>query len=245
MTAMARDVVALVPVRGLDNGKTRLAGLLPPAARAVLTRTMLERVVCAALDSGTVATVGVISPDPAALAFATAVDPRVVGVLQDAGEPGLNAAAAAGRAWATVRRSGALLILFGDLPLLKGDDVRRLVASEAAVVIATDRHGAGTNALLLRLSGAEGTVDGAAARFAFGFGEGSAGRHRAEAARLGLSSTTVRSPGTALDLDTPDDWRALLATGAWDGPSAIVGAEWRGWGAERVTFEPSLQGERR
>ncbi len=224
MTGGAAEVVALVPVRGLDNGKTRLAGVLPPASRGALTRAMLERVVCAALDSEAVDRVGVISPDSAALAFAAVIDRRVIPVAQSATTPGLNGAAAAGRAWATARGAGAVLILFADLPLLAGRDVRRLLESEGAVVIATDRHGTGTNALLLRLDGTTTGGEGPAGRFAFGFGEGSASRHAAEAARLGLASTTVQSPGTALDLDTPDDWLALLASGAWEAP-AMVAAE--------------------
>lgn len=208
----ADGMVAVIPARGLVNGKTRLAGELPPEARAALTRRMLRGVVQAALDSGVLAAVTVVSPDPAALALVTGIDDRVVSLVQDAASPGLDAAVAVGRDWAVDRGAVGLLVLFGDLPLLTGDDVRRLVAHDAPVVLAPDHHGTGTNALLLRLAPA---ADGSSA-FRFQYGVGSYARHLDEAHRLGLRVATNRAPGTAFDLDTPADLRSLLAAGTWD-----------------------------
>jgi 2-phospho-L-lactate guanylyltransferase len=205
---MSDGVVAVVPIRGLASGKTRLAGELPPEAREALTRRMLRTVVGAAVASGAVDAVAVVSPDPAALALAAELDPAVVPLPQDPVAPGLNPALAAGREWA-LARGAALLVLFGDLPLLAGHDVRRLLAPAAPVVLAPDRHGAGTNALVLRL-GVPGATD-----FRFGFGGGSCPRHLAEAARLGLAVETSVAPGTAFDLDTPEDLRALLEAESW------------------------------
>jgi 2-phospho-L-lactate guanylyltransferase len=163
----------------------------------------------------------------------------VVPLPQDASEPGLNAAAAAGRCWALARDAGALLVLFGDLPLLRPADVRHVFAVPAPVVLAPDRHETGTNALLLRF----GKHRGATERFAFQFGAGSAGRHGAEARRLGLPFETVSTPGTALDLDTPEDWQAVLACATArsdDGADALV-AELAGVERSR----PGAEGDRR
>jgi len=211
MSAVKDGVVAVIPVRGLDNGKTRLASSLPLEARGAITRRMLRRVVGAALASATITGVAVVSPDPAALAYATAIDRRVVPLPQVAARPGLNAAADVARQWATDQEA-ALLVLFGDLPLLTSSDIDELLAASAAVVVGVDRHGAGTNALLLRLDRRHVAAD----RFVFGFGEGSAVRHLAEARRLGLSSCLVSTPGTAFDLDTAADWQSLLATETGD-----------------------------
>lgn len=200
------EVVALVPVRGLRGGKTRLAGNLSAEARAALTARMLAGVVGAALDSGVVAAVGVVSPEEAALALAGTIDPAVVALRQDAARPGLNAALDRGRAWARERGATALLVLFGDLPLLAGGDVRRMVGSTAAVVLARDRHGTGTNGMLLRL-------DGAGREFRFRFGTDSYARHVAEARRLGLALAVADAPGTAVDLDTSEDLRLVLEVG--------------------------------
>ncbi len=203
---MSGGTVVLVPVRSITGGKTRLAGALTPEARASLTRSMLTRVVQAAAESGVVETVLVISPDPAVLHLASELDGRVVAMEQDLGASGLNGAIEQGRAWAVAHRAGAFLVLFADLPLLDADDVRHLVRRDAPVVIAPDRHGAGTNALLLRF----GAIDRDHEPFRFGFGIGSYALHVDEAHRLGLDVAVSLTPGTALDLDTPDDLAAIF-----------------------------------
>jgi 2-phospho-L-lactate guanylyltransferase len=203
---MNGGVVAIVPIRSLTGGKTRLAGVLTPEARAALTRRMLRGVVGAALASGSVKTVVVVSPDPAALELAVRFDPAVVSLRQPDERPGLNPALTQGVDFAARRGAVAALILFGDLPLLSGDDVRNLLRRDAPVVLAPDRHGTGTNALMLRLG--TGPDDGR--NFAFQFGPGSYARHVDEAHRLGLDVATSLAAGTALDLDTPDDLRRVL-----------------------------------
>lgn len=205
---MSGGTVVLIPIRSLTGGKTRLAGALTPDERASLTRSMLTRVARAAIDSGAVETVLVISPDPAVLRLASDLHERVVALEQRPGVFGLNAAIDQGRDWATAHRAGAFLVLFGDLPLIDADDVRHLVRRDAPVVIAPDRHGAGTNALLLRF----GAVDRDLEPFRFGFGVGSYAHHVDEAHRLGLDVAVSLTPGTALDLDTPDDLAAVFGT---------------------------------
>ena len=207
---MNDGVVAVVPIRSLTGGKTRLASALPPEARSALTRRMLRQVVRAALDSGTVPTVVVVSPDRAALDLAAALDPAVVPLRQDPAAPGLNAALAQGARFAAGRGAAAALVLFGDLPLLTGEDVRNLLRRDAPVVVAPDRHGTGTNALVLRF----GTGPDDAREFRFQFGPGSYARHIDEAHRLGLDVATSLTAGTALDLDTPEDLR-LVEAAAW------------------------------
>jgi 2-phospho-L-lactate guanylyltransferase len=205
------NVVALVPIRSLAEGKSRLSGALSPEAREALTRRMLRRVVRAALDSGAVGTVLVVSPDPAALALAVVEGPGVVPLRQDRHRPGLNGALDQGRDWVAARHAAALLILFGDLPLLTTDDVRNLVRRDAPVVLAPDRHGTGTNAMLLRL----GRFTEGDEPFRFAFGPDSYAHHVDEAHRLELEIATALTPGTAFDLDTPDDLRLVMGDGLW------------------------------
>jgi 2-phospho-L-lactate guanylyltransferase len=207
---MNGGVVAIVPIRSLTGGKTRLAGVLTPEARAALTRRMLRNVVQAALASGSVKTIAVVSPDPAALELAARFDPAVVPLRQSDERPGLNPALAEGVDFAARQGASAALILFGDLPLLTGDDVRNLLRRDAPVVLAPDRHGTGTNALMLRL----GTGPDDDRDFAFQFGPGSYAKHVDEAHRLGLDVATSLTTGTALDLDTPDDLRRVLSAEA-------------------------------
>jgi 2-phospho-L-lactate guanylyltransferase len=213
---VAEGIVALVPIRSLSAGKSRLSAALTPEAREALTRRMLRGVVRAALDSGAVGAVLLVSPDPAALALAVLEGPRVVPLLQDPHRPGLNAAISQGRDWATTRRAAALLVLFGDLPLLAPEDVGNLVRRDAPVVLAPDRHGTGTNALLLRL---DRTTEGTEP-FRFAFGPDSYSHHVDEAHRLDLEVATSLTSGTAFDLDTPDDLRLLV-----EGAQGALGAQ--------------------
>ncbi|MFL5761341.1 MAG: 2-phospho-L-lactate guanylyltransferase [Thermomicrobiales bacterium] len=201
---MTGGLVAVVPMRSLREGKARLDGALEPAVRTALIRRMLLGVIGAINDSLAVDAVGVVSPDPAALELVLSLGPQVVPVAQSSAAPGLNPALERGRTWATERHAAGMLVLFGDLPLLSAPDIQHIVRRDAPVVISPDRHGTGTNAILLR-SGDES----AAAEFRFLFGPGSYQRHVEEAHRLGLEVATSITPGTAIDLDTPDDLRLL------------------------------------
>lgn len=136
-------------------------------------------------------------------------------VLQPASRPGLNAALDVGReivaslvadpasegACATAERPVRLLVAHADLPALTTDDVEALLTQDAPVVVATDRTRSGTNLLVLD----------ADAPFTFCFGVGSLEAHLAEAERRGVRAAVVQRTGTAVDLDTLDDWSELPA----------------------------------
>lgn len=202
----------VVPIRSLTDGKTRLSPVLDPAERSALTREMLERVVRAALGTVSRANVVVISPDQSALDEVAQIDAGIWGLLQDPTAPGLNPAL--DQAAAAVRATGGstVLILPADLPLVSSGDIDNLLRRDAPVVIAPDRHGMGTNALMVRL-------DAFGESFSFQFGEGSYGKHHDEAHRLGVDAMTAVSLGTSFDLDTPDDLIELDAmkssSGSW------------------------------
>lgn len=147
-------------------------------------------------------------------------------VLQPADRPGLDAAVDVGREIATQDGPVRLLVAHADLPALTTADVGALLAEDAPVVVATDRLGSGTNLLaldppasapsstgLLSESGSERQEPRARreARFRFRFGPDSRAAHVAEAERLGLRAVVVQRPGTAVDLDTVDDWGELPA----------------------------------
>lgn len=191
------QTVAIIPIKDLANAKTRLAGALDSVARAALVRRTLQHVL-AALDLPTIAVRLVVSPDETVLRDAT--DAGAVGLRQCEG--GLNEGLDLARAWAVERGAGAILIVLGDLPLLAPEDVTALLdlADRSRVaVFAPDRHGTGTNALLLSPPDA----------LPFAFGTGSLARHQAAAVACGLHARWYDSPGTALDLDTPADLAAL------------------------------------
>jgi 2-phospho-L-lactate guanylyltransferase len=197
---MNGETVAIVPIRSFATGKTRLAGVLSIDERRDLIKSMLMQVARAALDSDFLARVIVISNDPDALEFAADLDSRIQPLRQNA-EPGLIPALNQARVVALAGGAASALVLFGDLPLIEPVDVRHVMRCDAAIVIAPDQHGTGTNALLLR--------DPALRDFNFRFGPDSFCLHHAEGRRLGIEPAISRSPGTLFDLDTADDWRAL------------------------------------
>ena len=191
--------IAIVPIKALAAAKSRLAAALDPAARAALTLRALGNVL-AALDTPGIAARIVVTPDAAVLRAAEVAG--ATGLRQDGA--GLNEGLDEGRAWALAAGAEALLIVLGDLPLLARADVGAildLADRPGVAVFAPDRHGAGTNALLLRPPDA----------LPFAFGVGSLARHRATAAARGLAPRWYDAPGTALDLDTPADLVALDA----------------------------------
>ena len=101
------------------------------------------------------------------------------------------------------RRPAADDHLFADLPLVRAADVAALMAAagDAAVALAPDHAGTGTNALTLPLP----------TPFELKFGPGSFAAHLAEASRVALTATVVRREGLACDIDEPTDLEALKA----------------------------------
>ncbi len=196
-------VVALVPVKAFAAAKTRLSPVLAADRRADIAARLLDRVLDAILSSDAVDLCAVISPDPAVLDTAAAVG--AIPLRQ--GSTGLNPGLEEGRAWAVRQRADALLVVLGDLPLLTPADVAGLVARATptpGVVLAPDRHGTGSNALLLSPPTA----------IPFHFGVASAPAHMAAAAERGLPLQQYITSGTEFDVDTPADLQTWLATGA-------------------------------
>ncbi|MCO5176464.1 MAG: 2-phospho-L-lactate guanylyltransferase [Thermomicrobiales bacterium] len=190
---------ALLPFRGLANPKSRLSTQLSETERSALALGLLNRAIAAVAGAG-IERVAVITRDPALQA--AGLDSRAEVLLQET--EGLNAAVRQGQRWALAGAADGLLILLPDLPVLEVSDIRALVdaASLDSAVIAPDRHGTGTNALLLAPPDA----------IAPAFGLGSAGRHRRSLALADVPVTDIERRGTHLDLDTPDDYRTLETT---------------------------------
>jgi 2-phospho-L-lactate guanylyltransferase len=195
---MTLDVAIIVPIRSLSAGKRRLSSVLDAAGREELIRKMLQRVIHEAIEGAPNAVVLVVSPDPAALREASRVGSHVKPLHQDPQNPGLNPALAQATAEAVRNGASTLLVLPADLPLISATDIEHLLRRDAAVVVAPDRHGLGTNALMLRLGSFSEP-------FVYRFGAESYQKHLDEAHRLGLDAVTAISLGTSFDLDTPAD----------------------------------------
>jgi 2-phospho-L-lactate guanylyltransferase len=191
--------IAVVPLRDGHSGKSRLADQLTPQGRSEIVTVLAQHVVCILL-SADVSRVLVVTNDPAFARFVLPPDPRVEVVAQPEERPGLNAAVTLAHELAVAQEAERLLIVHADLPLLELEDINALLDGGAPLILAPDRAGTGTNALVL---------DTNIVGFRFRFGPGSRSAHLKEAADLGLQTAIVQRSGTSTDLDTAADWAAL------------------------------------
>lgn len=189
-----RPATVVIPVRTLEGGKSRLGAVLDPEERYELVAMLLREIAATALATPGVAEVLVVSPDPEVLEIAVEAGARPI--LQTS--RGLNPALVEARAAASASR---LLIVPGDLSAVTAADLAAMLAAGDAagtpsVVLAPDRHGRGTNALLLDPHDA---IEPA-------FGGGSREGHAWLARRAGVPYVEVTGrPGLEHDLDMPED----------------------------------------
>lgn len=192
----------IVPQSALHDAKGRLAGRVGRQQRLRLAHELLIRTLTVARN---VAPIAVVSPSPALAEITRALGGRFI--LQRS--VGLNGGLSEGRDDARARGVGTVAVVHADLPLLRAADIQDLLesAEQHRIAIAPDKTGSGTNALAF----ATGTA------FSFHFGQDSFAAHRREALDRGLQLSVVRRQGLSLDLDTPADLDALLATdnSAW------------------------------
>jgi 2-phospho-L-lactate/phosphoenolpyruvate guanylyltransferase len=187
-------VIAL-PVKSLDDAKTRLGPVLEPLERATLTLAMLEDV----MDT-THALPGwetwVITPDEGVLEL---VMQRGAHAIEE-DVPPLSNAIRQVEEEAEARRAETLAILLPDTPLVTPDSLTRALHTLGPVVLAPSTDEGGTNLLLRRPPAA------IRARF----GTDSYRRHLEAAAEADLPTAIVHRDELAFDLDLPGDILTVL-----------------------------------
>lgn len=211
---------AIIPVKPLRYGKSRLAHILSPDERAELTTEMLNRTLQVLDDVAGIYRTLVVSRDTAALKIA-----RQHGALTygEGEKQNLNLALTRAAHIASAQEASGILIIAADLPLITVADVEMMLAgiaptmvtsrardytngslsfqAQRAVALCPDRNEDGTNALYV--SPPTG--------FTFNYGDGSFKRHLKEAQRLGMQSRVIHAPGLKFDLDTEEDWQTYQA----------------------------------
>lgn len=190
---------AIVPVKPLRRGKSRLAGILDEDERTELNRALLQHSLETLSGVPGVNEVLVVSRDPNALAIARELGARTV---QEDGAPHLNTALKRATVVAQVYATQGVLILPADLPLVTREDIQALLdraVKPPVVVIAPDRHGKGTNALVIAPAGL----------IEYDFGENSFQRHCERAKQAGARLEVVELPSLGLDLDEPEDFELV------------------------------------
>ena len=197
---------AILPVKRFGHAKQRLLQALDRPQRAALVKAMLADVLAAIASSERVERVIVVTGEGRAERIALHHAQRTtmpLEVLRDPDDRGHSAAATLGIIRALALGAECAALLPGDCPLLDPGELDAALARMAPgrVAVVPDRHGTGTNALLMCPADAIGPA----------FGEGSMERHRERAERAGHEVAVEPLESLALDLDTPDDLAALAA----------------------------------
>ncbi len=128
---------AIVPVKPLRRGKSRLAGVLSEEERTLLNQSMLSHTLKVLSEVREIDQTLVVSRDPSALALAREYHARTL--LED-GSPQLNTALRRATAVAQAYATQGVLILPADLPLLTPQDVTALPSSAFHYRLSTCRR---------------------------------------------------------------------------------------------------------
>jgi len=194
----ACEIWAVVPVKRLSLAKQRLAGVLAPEVRQALACAMLEDVLAALAAARGLAGILVVTADSAAARIAARYGAEV---SRDQAEAG-HSAAVAGAAQRLAARGAAMLTVPADIPLIRAEDIARIIASLGAApcfTIAPARDECGSNAVLCSPADA----------ISLRFGENSYFPHLAAARAAGIEPVTLRLARVALDIDRPEDLAEL------------------------------------
>ncbi len=217
------DVWAILPVKSLSESKGRLAHLLPPDARELLVRSLLDHVLLTIQEVPRITKVLVVSQDPEVWQIAESFGAVAV---EEVKPYGLNSAVAYAYGLAAKGGADGVLILPADLPFVTTADINLMVdaglndwrgngtglatamgfesslalavdTTQPVMAICSDRRGDGTNGLLLR----------PAMAFNFFYGPYSLKLHIQEAVERGYLVRLVEAVGLQFDLDVEQDWQ--------------------------------------
>jgi 2-phospho-L-lactate guanylyltransferase len=190
--------LAVLPIKNFIEAKQRLETVLSSGPRRALAEAMFSDVLTALRRASAVRDILVVTRDNGAQQIGGGHGAFVL----DDEEPGQSSAALLGVRYALDHEYDRVLLVPGDCPLLSPGDVDALIArphGTPSALIVPDRHGTGTNALLLTPPDA----------LVPAVGPDSRERHLANAEAAGTTPELVSVASLELDIDTPDDLEVL------------------------------------
>jgi 2-phospho-L-lactate/phosphoenolpyruvate guanylyltransferase len=221
---------AIIPVKRFGDAKQRLLTTLDRPQRAALVKAMLTDVLVATTEVPQIEQVIVVTSEGRAERIALRHSQRVttpVEVLQEPADRGHSEAATLGIIRAKALGADCVALLPGDCPLLEPAELEAALEAmhPGRVAVLPDRHGTGTNGLLMSPADAIGPA----------FGPGSCARHAGRAERAGHEVAVEPLSSLALDVDTPEDLDAIAAVlVAQPGRAPATRAELQGLGRIRA-----------
>lgn len=191
---------AVVPVKSLNQAKSRLSDILLPEHRRGLYKAMLADVLTALARARGLQGIAVVTLDPEVARLA---EPFGVRLIVESACRGQSAAVALAATVLAAEGVDGMLTVPGDVPLLRPDDIEAVLdchAGPGGLTIVPSRGHDGTNCLAISPPDA----------IPFFFGPDSFALHRNTAQRAGLKVQCLERPGLALDIDDPEDLYCLL-----------------------------------
>jgi 2-phospho-L-lactate guanylyltransferase len=186
--------VAILPIKSFGEAKQRLSHEFDAPTRRALAQAMFSDVLVALRRAPSVDETVVVTADNGAQRIAGGYGATVL----DDDDRGHNVAALNGIRHALMSGADRTLLVPGDCPMLDPQELEELLARpvpDRSAVIVPDRHGTGTNALLLTPPEAMTPA----------FGPGSCQRHVEHAQAEKTEPEVVKVSSLALDVDTPED----------------------------------------
>ena len=188
--------IAILPIKSLGAAKQRLSGQLGSGSRQALAQAMFSDVLASLRHVCGIDEIVVVTSNDVAESAARGNGVRL---LHDGEEAGQSAAAMIGIRHALASGYERVLLVPGDTPLVDPAELDELLARRAPVTIVPDRHGTGTNGLLLEPPEA----------IEPSFGPDSLDRHVRAARAVGIEPVVDPVPSLVLDIDTPEDLEQL------------------------------------
>lgn len=193
---------AVIPIKQLSDAKQRLSGMLNPDERKTLFTAMVEDVLTAVEACTAIDRIVIVTDDAEvaelAIGYGAEIrpEPDCPGLIEAVTQTG-QALAAEG--------VDCMVFLPGDVPLVTPEELEVVMEGfglsadpEFLIVPASDLGGSNCVAV----SPPDCMV--------YGFGEDSFRRHIRLAKEQGIEAQVAKLPGLGLDIDTPEDLRALL-----------------------------------
>jgi 2-phospho-L-lactate guanylyltransferase len=191
------NTIAVVPVKAFSSANGRLDSVLSEEERRSLAEALFLDLIMKLPRSRYVDEILVVTADPS-----VARQTRWFGhkVLEQEADEGHSQAASAGARVALAEGAERVAMLPVDCPLLDSEELDAHIGrSPRSALIVPDRHGTGTNALLLSPPDL----------FTPAFGPDSCARHVSRARATGVSFALEQVESLAIDLDTPEDMSLL------------------------------------
>ncbi len=192
---------AIIPVKPLRRGKSRLAKVISAEKRAELNQYLLEHTIQILSTIDEIENIMVISKDTEALALARDLGAKTV---QEYGSPGLNTALSRAVEIAKSYETCGILIVPADIPRLNAEDIKKILdhrEKPPVVVIVPDRKKEGTNVLF---ASPPDLIE-------FQYGNGSFEKHSQAALEAGARLEICDLASLELDLDEPEDLALIEA----------------------------------